>query len=157
MNKNSCSLKGISFSDRPIALFIAFEFRVQPKEHRQCWPHQVLLGVRFTKSLLGCKGMQRIVCPVPYVQCTRVEATVPQSSKQHRLFASFFLDVWETNDKVCWTAKDKHKHIARVFNKTTNSKQPHQIPSSPLPDLALTAQHDVHLDGDFVERTDGHT
>ena len=56
MNKNSCSLKGISFSDRPIALFIAFEFRVQPKEHRQCWPHQVLLGVRFTKSLLGCKG-----------------------------------------------------------------------------------------------------
>lgn len=26
-----------------------------------------------------------------------------------------------------------------------------------LTDLALTAQHDVHLDGDFVERTDGHT
>ena len=33
--------------------------------------------------------------------------------------------------------------------------RPHQILSEALPDVALTAQHDVHRDSDFVERTDG--
>ena len=67
-------------TDRPDSHWIAFDFRMQPKEHRQCWPQQVLLGVRFTSRRTAVDS------PGPDVQCTT--ASKPLCPSHHSSYSA---------------------------------------------------------------------